>query len=201
MFPCQFHISGHSGTDVKHKKPFVKLKEYYKNNPDYPSNATEKSVIAKYENLITTRTESKVNRLILFFVKIPLAIMMLGGVVIGSVHFYKLSKNIQVSKKRRRSVKAEIFMIESYDFLVKSGYYELSRGDMKKAQAEFIRALNIKKMGLEAVVGLTEVLKKRCENESMYCHKYMEYQEYLEKVTYQQSKTSKSLPYLIDSNG
>jgi len=160
-------ISGHTGTEHKHRKAFSKIKSYQQsqNRSNYSKSGDfilpiKSSVPTNYQQAYQQDRKFK-----LFF-KLPvflITIIVIGFVFVKSSSHYKDALNARNyhQKQDLEAIKMQV-QRDDYLFLVHSGYYYYRRKQLSTAQSEFIRALSIDEYGKDARIGLTKTLIERC---------------------------------------
>ena len=88
MLPGHFHIPGHSGTDVKHRKAFTKIKEMHKKSIGQNTNI----LIQKRKKVNTQRynrqVESNTEKFLQIGFKLILIVLLVAIVIFAFRAFY-----------------------------------------------------------------------------------------------------------------
>lgn len=167
--PGHFKITGHSGTEFKHRKAFEKIKSYQEQSKHAKNAFNEDSFKLPITSSVPTNYQEayKQERRIKLFFKLPVfivSVILIGFVFIKSSNHYKDALN---ARNYQQKIALETIMEavhrEDYLFLVNSGYYYFRRKKLSTAQWEFTRALSIDEYGKDARIGLTRTLIERCK--------------------------------------
>ena len=172
-------ISGHSGTEFKHRKAFTGIKAHRKRwqssvNKEQPSDTVS------WKEVNMERTAKKwedAQRALLFLIPILIIANFLVwkyddkfGQMINEQY---AARQDYVAQQKALRVMSE--NDAAYDLLTRSGKLFLKSGSLDYAQKEFIGALKLYPYGKEANIGLTKVLVKKCELCQMYCEEAEQY--------------------------
>ena len=159
-------ISGHSGSEFKHRKAFSQRRT--------SENSASKTEVFALPIIDAQPTDyQKIydqDRKLRLFFKLPLfliALIVIGYVTIGSSSANKAALNAENNEQFNTVKETEI--IQDYDFYINSGYYYLGKNKLNTAQREFTRALGIDEYNIDARIGLTKTMIERCKPVS-YTH-------------------------------
>ncbi len=182
-------ISGHSGTSFKHRKAFVKIKEYYNKNKKVSRNkSNEKEISEKEGGCQREYKVKKFDKVINLGFKLPLFIVFtIALIIVGKNYTRALSKSFLENRSNAQIERALNDKIESenaYRVLTRTGFDYLRYEQLNEAQSEFTRALKINSYGKEARIGLTKVLEKKCNLYGEFCKEAELNLEYLKQMNY-----------------
>lgn len=183
--PGHFRIPGHSGTDVKHKKAFTRIKEYYRNRTS--TSLSSKSARTGHAENHKTRSRYKgkrVQNLIVRSLQISLFLLVVvGGVLIVKNLHLRSSVGVgPILDRLEKKNKAEVQT--AYKLWVKEANDHLKANELAYAQRDYIRAIRIYKYGKAGRIGLTEVLMRRCHSEGVYCEEAEEHLTFVREMNY-----------------
>ena len=179
MFPCQFKIPGHSGTDFKHRKAFKKAKELQDKRKRVSAAITKNNFEPGYSKNIANSLLAKWMKAGLFF----------SAVVLSLIFVENQADNISTQLKEYKT-KSEIIRAENiinvytraYKVLTTTGNDYLYWNMLDEAQSEFALALKIDKNGKAANLGMTKTLMKKCAQRSEYCAEAKAYLDYMKSL-------------------
>lgn len=173
------HISGHSGTDFKHKKVFENRKglsvgESAQNNKIFN---TEKFGAFTEVNDPSKRNSSTNHLLGYLMIVVAIGgfffLVKLVSAIESSMGAYnKETLEMQLAAKNKSAQ-------HIYQFLNKSGDLALNRGDVLRAVEEYQRATKLLPQRREAYVGLARALLLCCLEHELYCEASKSYEGYL----------------------
>ncbi len=173
--PGHFKITGHSGTEFKHRKAFEKIKAY-KEQAKHAKNAfNEDSFKLPITSSVPTNYQEayKQERRIKLFFKLPIFIIAIIVISFVSVNFsnhYVDALNARnYQKQLSYRTEKEIKKLENFTFFYNSGNYHLQKNELNAAQLEFTQVLYLDKYNIDARIGLTETLVARCQQYHELC--------------------------------
>ena len=184
MFPCQFKIPGHSGTDVMHRKAFQKVKEL-RDKRKRTATVESKSRLGTH-SISVQRNNSKNDAIAgkCLRIVIALLIVMLISLLIQnranyiSLQLIQHQKEIATLKKARH----QSALATAYRVLTSSGNNYLYWNQLDEAQEEFARALKVDSNGEAAILGMTKTLLKKCAQRAEFCDESKTYLSYVKSM-------------------
>lgn len=189
-FPGHFKITGHSGTEFKHRKAFDKIKTYRRQSDKKDSTNESSDFIPPILSSAPIDYQQKYvrDRKMRILFKLPLlmiSVILLGIVVVKSTNYYKDSLNNKYHQSlidftSYKTSKA----LKNRTFFNNSGYYHLRIGDLYTAQQEFTRALHKDEYDIDARIGLTETLIERCIRNNEVCKEALTNIAFLDDMDY-----------------
>lgn len=160
------HIPGHSGTQFRHRKAFVKNKsnKALKTLPNFVKNDSSFSAEKR-----DTYSDSVIVKILQ---KIVLPTLMVGSmffIIICCTSFFRsLSLLSDGHSEYHQKARAKELQ-DWYRYFVKSGHYYMRTNNLEAAQNEIHRALKIFPTGMHANIAMTQILSRRCKMEGSFC--------------------------------
>ena len=157
---CGSKISGHSGTEFKHRKAFVSIKAYHEKTKyfkkSYSYNSNLDKIPLAFEARLKEGWLQKASRFSKIFLLISSIFFFIG---IFSYKLYPLNKTDVLEEELNKAQEAATIC----------GYEYLSENQLKLARKEFLDALAINEKEIKARVGLTKSLVLLCNRHEKYC--------------------------------
>lgn len=177
MFPGSFRISGHSGTDFKHRKAFKKTKELQDKRKRTSSVVIKSNFNYKIsENLLHNSYEKLIK--VGLFLLISVFVMQFKERMIfdplGEYGAHGFTEKATIKEQNKRIINEQ-----AYHVLTTTGNDYLYWNRLDEAQDEFARALKIDKNGYKANLGMTKTLMKKCKQRGEYCDEAKDYLDYM----------------------
>jgi len=191
-------ITGHSGTEFKHRKAFASFKQVSKNpsykNIDAPNNA-------QFEKRDYSYKVNKLEQLIKIGFLLPLflgtlffAIYLFFDPKIG--WFEPLYFNNAAYLENKESEEKRLNR-EAYAVLVKSGYEYLESNNLDQAHWEFYRALKMYSHAKGANLGMTKTLAIKCQTKGVYCKEAKDYYESVIRINSVSKKEKEEIKAIL----
>lgn len=199
-FPGHFKISGHSGTEFKHRKAFEKIKAYRKqsNETKNHSGKTALKLPIKSSIPIDYQYAYQKNRNLKLFFKLPIFLVSILSIGFFIANIPKDLGNIYLPKDQElidAKAKKEAIRLENLTYFYNSGYYHLKRNELEEAHRDFVEVLLKDEYNVDARVGLAETLIARCKQDCVLCEEVHLQLDFIDKMDYLDSW---SLRYLRD---
>ena len=186
-------ISGHSGSEFKHRTAFSKrktLKSSSSESGDFALPITD-SLPTDYQKIYDQ------DRKMRLFFKLPvflISLMVIGYVTLGSSsHYEDALKDRNYEQLSSANTVEETEAFQDYAFYSNSGYYHLRNNQLYIAQREFSRALEIDEYNIDARIGLTKTMIERCRQLHEVCEEVQPQLDFLRKMKYLNEKQIKNL--------
>ena len=189
-FPGHFKISGHSGTDFKHRKLFSEINKYNRTRKSINKSKTNKKEnSAKNKPIIKKDYEiSKYDKYVRLGIKLPIFLTFLTLMIVGAKSYSNVMEDIlgeaSLKSKESLTIKEKEDNENAYKVLVESGSQYMKSELLDEAYFEFVRALNVDKYGKDARIGLTKVLVKKCKLKNQNCYEAELNINYLKEMNY-----------------
>ncbi|MEM9823966.1 MAG: hypothetical protein AAF985_22970 [Bacteroidota bacterium] len=194
-------IPGHSGSDFKHRKAFVRQNEYYRKQGKAQNSKTNTEEQGQ-DPISETRSfePSKAEQWIKYGIGLPAIILTSAG-ILYALFFYgdlvslglnkdpqQYAKEVKEKQLRQKAIKDDAYRVN-----VGTGNYYLQNNQLKAAQTEYTRALQIDKYGETARIGLAIVLLKRCQREGVLCYEIAEQLTFIQEMNFLSPKEIEDL--------
>jgi len=189
-FPGHFKITGHSGTEFKHRKAFSKIKSYKESGNHKKNKSDSGEFILPIKASVPTDYQHayRQDRKMRLYFKLPvflITLTLISLVLLKNCGKYESSvesRNHQALMDY--TIEQKDANAESYIFFLNSGYYHLNRNELNTAQWEFTRALYIDEYGKEARIGLTRTLIAQCKEYQKECDNIQVNLDFLHNMKY-----------------
>ena len=189
-FPGHFKISGHSGTEFKHRKAFSKIKSYKESSNSKNKQSESGEYILPIKATVPTDYQHayRQDRNMRLFFKLPvflITLILVSFVVVKTSggHEMVVEYSIQAPCLDLTPQEKEE-CLEAYLLFVNSGYYHLNNGELNTAQWEFTRAIYIYEYGKGARIGLTRTLIAQCKDHQKECDNIQVNLEFIRSMKY-----------------
>ncbi len=184
MFPCNFKIPGHSGTDFKHRKAFQKTKERLKRKIRTDSSLKKSQPTTSRRNTIPY-SKTNVSKPLKWMVAITrlsmfLLVFLLAKNIACSV-YADMTTNSYKGIKAHVHYKNGLTYMERYRLLIKEGNECLKADQLDEAQQKFTKAWDLDRYGFEVNLGMTKTLLKKCKRNGEYCREAKAFFNFMKK--------------------
>lgn len=196
MFPCSSNTPGFSGTDKKHRKAFLKWRDWQKDGAySYESEIRQGKRHGVFD---LEYREGRLSRLLIRIVGIPLVLAALLGL---GVLLYGIGDSY-VESQILAGIPPTIIELErddAYNFYHKIGRQWLAAGDMEEARVNFGKALEIAPYGQNARFALTKILEGMCKEKGLYCEESKVQRDFINGMEWTEEELV-SAPSSVSSN-
>lgn len=172
-------ISGHSGTEFKHRKAFYKkLKPMVTGTTNTPG----KDIYPEYSyrELQKARAElRRTNYRKYLLICIPTVILLI--IFMGYINSQFLANLLGHSPTIETQIQET--SIETYHLFVEAGFVALKENRLHDAQLDFMQAIETNHYGKEANLGLTKTLAEACRQRGKFCEKAALYFDFTKSLS------------------
>ncbi|WP_020571859.1 hypothetical protein [Neolewinella persica] len=174
-------ISGHSGTDKKHKKAFTKWRKWQRE--DSMTYEGGRETAQRSGRYVSEHKRSASERNWLIILGLPIVLIALIG---GAWLLYHAAGGVLSSIDQPEILtlppQNDVQRLQAYRSYQRTANNNLQKGDYEEARDNFYLALEMAPFSQTARKGLVEVVEYICEKDLNYCEEALTQRDYLNKT-------------------